>query len=122
MTLDFKCALGCIINIKDNKNYLYLINNKLGLLMIIDLNLKEKVKELKIIDNIESIFNWNNNYILFSSKKYIYTFDTIINRIINKTSINSSQNIASINKFIFEENNFYSLIVDVSDEIISIKY
>jgi len=114
--------LGCIINIKDNKNYLYLINNKLGLLMIIDLNLKEKVKELKIIDNIESIFNWNNNYILFSSKKYIYTFDTIINRIINKTSINSSQNIASINKFIFEENNFYSLIVDVSDEIISIKY
>ena len=61
-------------------------------------------------------------YIIFSSKKYIYTFDTNIDRIINKTSINLGKNIVSINKFIFEENNFYSLIVDISNEIISIKY
>ena len=61
-------------------------------------------------------------YIIFSSEKYIYTFDTNIDRIINKTSINLGENIVSINKFIFEENNFYSLIVDISNEIISIKY
>ena len=114
--------LGCIISNKDNKNYLYLIDNKSGLLIIIDLNLKKKIKELKINDDIGSIFNWNNNYILFSSKKYIYTFDTNIDRIINKTLINLGKNIISINKFIFEENNFYSLIVDISNEIISIKY
>ena len=114
--------LGCIISNKDNKSYLYLIDNKSGLLIIIDLNLKKKVKDLKIDDDIGSIINWNNNYIIFSSKKYIYTFDTNIDRIINKTSINLGENIVSINKFIFEENNFYSLIVDISNEIISIKY
>ena len=114
--------LGCIISNKDNKSYLYLIDNKSGLLIIIDLNLKKKVKDLKIVDDIGSIINWNNNYIIFSSKKYIYTFDTNIDRIINKTSINLGENIVSINKFIFEENNFYSLIVDISNEIISIKY
>lgn len=114
--------LGCIISNKDNKSYLYLIDNKSGLLIIIDLNLKKKVKDLKIDDDIGSIINWNNNYIIFSSKKYIYTFDTNIDRIINKTSINLGKNIVSINKFIFEENNFYSLIVDISNEIISIKY
>ena len=114
--------LGCIISSKDHKSYLYLINNKSGLLIIIDLNLKKKVKDLKIDDDIGSIINWNNNYIIFSSKKYIYTFDTNIDRIINKTSINLGENIVSINKFIFEENNFYSLIVDISNEIISIKY
>ena len=114
--------LGCIISNKDNKSYLYLIDNKSGLLIIIDLNLKKKVKDLKIGDDIGSIINWNNNYIIFSSKKYIYTFDTNIDRIINKTSINLGENIVSINKFIFEENNFYSLIVDISNEIISIKY
>ena len=114
--------LGCIISNKDNKSYLYLIDNKSGLLIIIDLNLKKKVKDLKIVDDIGSIINWNNNYIIFSSKKYIYTFDTNIDRIINKTSINLGENIVSIKKFIFEENNFYSLIVDISNEIISIKY
>ena len=114
--------LGCIISNKDNKSYLYLIDNKSGLLIIIDLNLKKKAKDLKIDDDIGSIINWNNNYIIFSSKKYIYTFDTNIDRIINKTSINLGENIVSINKFIFEENNFYSLIVDISNEIISIKY
>ena len=114
--------LGCIISNKDNKSYLYLIDNKSGLLIIIDLNIKKKVKDLKIDDDIGSIINWNNNYIIFSSKKYIYTFDTNIDRIINKTSINLGENIVSINKFIFEENNFYSLIVDISNEIISIKY
>ena len=114
--------LGCIISSKDHKSYLYLIDNKSGLLLIIDLNLKKKVKDLKIDDDIGSIINWNNNYIIFSSKKYIYTFDTNIDRIINKTSINLGENIVSINKFIFEENNFYSLIVDISNEIISIKY
>ena len=114
--------LGCIISNKDNKSYLYLIDNKSGLLIIIDLNIKKKVKDLKIGDDIGSIINWNNNYIIFSSKKYIYTFDTNIDRIINKTSINLGENIVSINKFIFEENNFYSLIVDISNQIISIKY
>ena len=114
--------LGCIISNKDNKSYLYLIDNKSGLLIIIDLNLKKKIKDLKIGDDIGSIINWNNNYIIFSSKKYIYTFDTNIDRLINKTSINLGENIVSINKFIFEENNFYSLIVDISNEIISIKY
>ena len=114
--------LGCIISSKDHKSYLYLIDNKSGLLLIIDLNLKKKVKDLKIDDDIGSIINWNNNYIIFSSKKYIYTFDTNIDRIINKTSINLGENNFSINKFIFEENNFYSLIVDISNEIISIKY
>ena len=116
----FTNYLGSIINQGDKKDYLYLFDNK-GLLTIIDLNLKQTIMKINIInDIIKSVLEWNNDYILFSTKKYIYTFDINAKKLINKMIINSEKDIVSINKFIYEEYNFYSLIVDLSNEIIAI--
>ena len=116
----FTNYLGSIINQGDKKDYLYLFDNK-GLLTIIDLNLKQKIMKLNIINAIiKSVLEWNNDYILFSTKKYIYTFDINAKKLINKMIINPEKDIISINKFIYEEYNFYSLIVDLSNEIIAI--
>ena len=116
----FTNYLGSIINQGDKKDYLYLFDNK-GLLTIIDLNLKQTIMKLNIINAIiKSVLEWNNDYILFSTKKYIYTFDINAKKLINKMIINPEKDIASINKFIYEEYNFYSLIVDLSNEIIAI--
>ena len=116
----FTNYLGSIINQGDKKDYLYLFDNK-GLLTIIDLNLKQTIMKINIInDIIKSVLEWNNDYILFSTKKYIYTFDINAKKLINKMIINPEKDIASINKFIYEEYNFYSLIVDLSNEIIAI--
>ena len=116
----FTNYLGSIINQGDKKDYLYFFDNK-GLLTIIDLNLKQKIMKLNIINAIiKSVLEWNNDYILFSTKKYIYTFDINAKKLINKMIINPEKDIASINKFIYEEYNFYSLIVDLSNEIIAI--
>ena len=116
----FTNYLGSIINQGDKKDYLYLFDNK-GLLTIIDLNLKQKIMKLNIINAIiKSVLEWNNDYILFSTKKCIYTFDINAKKLINKMIINPEKDIASINKFIYEEYNFYSLIVDLSNEIIAI--
>ena len=116
----FTNYLGSIINQGDKKDYLYLFDNK-GLLTIIDLNLKQTIMKINIInDIIKSVLEWNNDYILFSTKKCIYTFDINAKKLINKMIINSEKDIVSINKFIYEEYNFYSLIVDLSNEIIAI--
>ena len=116
----FTNYLGSIINQGDKKDYLYLFDNK-GLLTIIDLNLKQTIMKINIInDIIKSVLEWNNDYILFSTKKYIYTFDINAKKLINKMIINPEKDIISINKFIYEEYNFYSLIVDLSNEIIAI--
>ena len=116
----FTNYLGSIINQGDKKDYLYLFDNK-GLLTIIDLNLKQTIMKLNIINAIiKSVLEWNNDYILFSTKKYIYTFDINAKKLINKMIINPEKDIVSINKFIYEEYNFYSLIVDLSNEIIAI--
>ena len=116
----FTNYLGSIINQGDKKDYLYLFDNK-GLLTIIDLNLKQTIMKLNIINAIiKSVLEWNNDYILFSTKKFIYTFDINAKKLINKMIINSEKDIVSINKFIYEEYNFYSLIVDLSNEIIAI--
>ena len=116
----FTNYLGSIINQGDKKDYLYLFDNK-GLLTIIDLNLKQTIMKINIInDIIKSVLEWNNDYILFSTKKYIYTFDINAKKLINKMIINPEKDIVSINKFICEEYNFYSLIVDLSNEIIAI--
>ena len=116
----FTNYLGSIINQGDKKDYLYLFDNK-GLLTIIDLNLKQKIMMLNIINAIiKSVLEWNNDYIIFSTKKCIYTFDINAKKLINKMIINPEKDIVSINKFIYEEYNFYSLIVDLSNEIIAI--
>ena len=116
----FTNYLGCIINQGYKKDYLYLFDNK-GLLTIIDLNLKQTIMKINIInDIIKSVLEWNNDYILFSTKKYIYTFDINAKKLINKMIINPEKDIVSINKFIYEQYNFYSLIVDLSNEIIAI--
>ena len=116
----FTNYLGSIINQGDKKDYLYLFDNK-GLLTIIDLNLKQTIMKINIInDIIKSVLEWNNDYILFSTEKCIYTFDINAKKLINKMIINSEKDIVSINKFIYEEYNFYSLIVDLSNEIIAI--
>ena len=116
----FTNYLGSIINQGDKKDYLYLFDNK-GLLTIIDLNLKQTIMKINIInDIIKSVLEWNNDYILFSTKKCIYTFDINAKKLINKMTTNPEKDIASINKFIYEEYNFYSLIVDLSNEIIAI--
>jgi len=116
----FTNYLGSIINQGDKKDYLYLFDNK-GLLTIIDLNLKQTIMKINIInDIIKSVLEWNNDYIIFSTKKCIYTFDINAKKLINKMIINSEKDIVSINKFIYEEYNFYSLIVDLSNEIIAI--
>ena len=116
----FTNYLGSIINQGDKKDYLYLFDNK-GLLTIIDLNLKQTIMKLNIINAIiKSVLEWNNDYILFSTKKCIYTFDINAKKLINKMIINPEKDIVSINKFIYEEYNFYSLIVDLSNEIIAI--
>ena len=114
-----KKYVGCVVESKDKRNLLYLFNDN-GLLTIIDLVLNQKVIKLNTIGEINSILNWNSNYLIISSKKYIHTFDITINKIINKTLINSDRNIASIKVFISEEYNFYSLVVDLGEEIISI--
>ena len=114
-----KKYVGCVVESKDKRNLLYLFNDN-GLLTIIDLALNQKVIKLNTIGEINSIINWNKNYIIVASKKYIYTFDITINKIINKTLIKSDRNIVSINVFISEEYNFYLLIVDLSEEIILI--
>lgn len=114
-----KKYVGCVVESKDKRNLLYLFDDN-GLLTIIDLALNQKVIKLNTIEEINSIINWNKNYIILASKKYIYTFDITINKIINKTLINSDRNIASINLFISEEYNFYSLVVDLGEEIILI--
>ena len=116
----FTNYLGSIINQGDKKDYLYLFDNK-GLLTIIDLNLKQTIMKINIINAIiKSVLEWNNDYILFSTKKCIYTFDINAKKLINKMIINPEKDIVSINKFICEEYNFYSLIVDLSNEIIAI--
>ena len=116
----FTNYLGSIINQGDKKDYLYLFDNK-GLLTIIDLNLKQTIMKINIInDIIKSVLEWNNDYIIFSTKKCIYTFDINAKKLINKMIINPEKDIISINKFIYEEYNFYSLIVDLSNEIIAI--
>ena len=114
-----KKYVGCVVESKDKRNLLYLFDDN-GLLIIIDLALNQKVIKLNTIEEINSIINWNKNYIIVASKKYIYSFDITINKIINKTLINSDRNIASINLFISEEYNFYSLVVDLGEEIILI--
>lgn len=112
--------IGCIVNNKNKKDYLYLININ-GLTMIIDLNLKEKIKEFTLFDDIKSIINWNNKYLIFSTNKNIYVFDIEQNKIINKISFNSDKNIISINKFLFEELNLYSLIIEFDNKEIIMK-
>ena len=113
--------LGCIFNKDDKKDYLYLFNDK-GFLIVIDLNSKQKIMKLSIINGIVSVLDWNNDYILLSSKNCIYIFDINAKKLINKLIINSGKDIVSINKFIYDEYNYYCLIVDLSNEIIAINF
>ena len=66
----FTNYLGSIINQGDKKDYLYLFNDK-GFLIVIDLNSKQKIMKLSIINGIVSVLDWNNDYILLSSKNCI---------------------------------------------------
>ena len=113
--------LGCIINSREGKDFLYIFDY-CGLLIIFDLNIKQKIKILDIINNIESLVNWNNNYIILGAKKNIYIFDTINEKIINKKSFNLQNDIISINKYIFEEFKFYSLCFNSYDNKLRILY
>ena len=118
----FKNYIGCIISDKNKKDYLYLIESNCGLLTIVDLKIKQKIKAFYTIKDIESIINWNNKYIIFSTKKFIYTFDTFYNKIINKKSFNLDRTIISISKFIYEEQTLFSLVFNCSDKSIIIIY
>ena len=117
----FEDYLGCIINNKDGKDYLYIFEYS-GTLIISDLYNKQIIKTLNIINNIESIANWNNNYIIFATKKHLYIFDTITEKIINKTFFNRENDIISINNYMFKDLNFYSLCLNSSDSKLIILY
>ena len=113
--------LGCIINDKEGKDFLYILDYS-GVLTIFDLNIKQKIKIINIINNIESIANWNNNFIILATKYNIYIFDSINEKIINKKTCNFQNDIISINKFIFEEFKLYSLCLSTSDNKLRILY
>ena len=109
---------GCIIQTKDN-DYLYLTDNE-GSLTIVNLREKEKIKQIDIKgDHIYFIDNWNEKYIIIGSLKYIYVFNTDINKIMSKyfTGFNTGR-IHHMMKFFYEEKNFYSICVGGSDNII----
>ena len=105
---------GCIIYNVNNTDYLYICND-FDALIIIDLYKKEIISKISFIKDITSIINWNQKYIIISTLKYIYTFDTKINKIINKYLINTNGEIISIKKINVVKNCPFSLSVDTTD-------
>ena len=108
---------GCIIYNINNTDYLYICNicSDIDALIIIDLYKKEIISKIKFIKDITSIIDWNHKYIIISTLKYIYTFDTKINKIINKYLINTNGEIISIKKINVVKNCPFSLSVDTTD-------
>ena len=118
---EYEDYLGCLIKNKVGKDLLYIFNHS-GALIIFDLDSKQKLKTINIINNIESIAKWNNNYIILSTKRHIYTFDTANEKIINKKSFNLENDIISINNYMFDDFEFYSLCFNSSDNKLRILY
>ena len=105
---------GCIIYNRNYTDYLY-ISNDLDALIIIDLYKKEIISEIKIMKDLTSIINLNNKYIIFSTKKSIYTFDANINKIINKYVINTNGEIISVKKINIDKVYQFHISLDTID-------
>ena len=108
---------GCIIYNINNTDYLYICNicSDIDALIIIDLYKKEIISKITFIKDITSIIDWNHKYIIISTLKYIYTFDTKINKIINKYLINTNGEIITIKKINIVTNFPSYLSVDTTD-------
>ena len=116
---------GCIINEKNNNDYLYLIENKKIIyyknlsnslernLIIIDLFNRKVLKNIELNIKVNSIINWNNRNIIITSNKSFYIFDTRTNKLISKYSNNSgeSKNIGLIKPFYDIKQRFYGLFI-----------
>ena len=105
---------GCILYNKNNTDYLYICND-IDVLKIIDLYKKQIIREIEIMKNITSIIKLNNKYIIISSTKSIYTFDTNTNQLINKNLINPNGEIISIKAINIDKLYQFYLSFDTTD-------
>ena len=105
---------GCILYNKNNTDYLYICND-IDVLKIIDLYKKQIIREIEIMKNITSIIKLNNKYIIISSTKSIYTFDTNTNQLINKNLINPNGEIITIKAINIDKLNQFYLSYDTND-------
>ena len=114
---------GCIVYTSNGNDYLYLYDN-LNILYVYDIKNKQRITKFKISDNIISMLNWNNKYIIFGLKNKICLFDTQINKIITKYYIeyNLCKNNSSIKKLWIKNINFYSLCLESDDKILRLFY
>ena len=110
---------ACIINNANNKDYLYIFENK-GFFSIFDLNEKEIISKNQTVKDIISIINWDNKYIIISTINTIYTFDTETNTIVDEYLIDTKEEIISIKKVNRDNGHPLYLSYATSDGIIGI--
>ena len=113
---------GCIVPYRE-KDLLFLCN-EYGHLLIIDLVQKRFIDNLNLNFNINSVINFCNNKIIFGSAKSFLIFDIDLNKIISNYEYDYGKYfyLISVKKFVSEEDNFYSLIIDYSDSKIRLFY
>ena len=113
---------GCIVPYRE-KDLLFLCN-EYGHLLIIDLVQKRFIDNLNLNFNINSVINFCNNKIIFGSRKSFLIFDIDLNKIISNYEYDYGKYcyLISVKKFVSEEDNFYSLIIDYSDSKIRLFY
>ena len=113
---------GCIVSYKE-KDLLFLCN-KYGHLLIIDLVKKRFINDLYLNFNINSVINFCNNKIIFGSRKSFLIFDIDTRKIISNYEYDYGKDcyLISVKKFVSEEDNFYSLIINYSDLKIRLFY
>ena len=113
---------GCIVPYRE-KDLLFLCN-EYGHLLIIDLVQKRFIDNLNLNFKINSVINFCNNKIIFGSRNSFLIFDIDLNKIISNYEYDYGKYcyLISVKKFVSEEDNFYSLIIDYSDSKIRLFY
>ena len=121
-TMETLYEYGCIVPYRE-KDLLFLCN-EYGHLLIIDLVQKRFIDNLNLNFKINSVINFCNNKIIFGSRKSFLIFDIDLNKIISNYEYDYGKNcyLSSIKKFVSEEDNFYSLIINYSDLKIRLFY
>ena len=115
----------CIINSYNNVECLFIFykgtllangefeENKLGLI-IINLFNRKIIKNVSLNNEIiiNSIMNWNNNYIILASDKSVYIFDIRVEKIISnyRNLFEENEDIQLVKPF-YLENKFYGIFV-----------
>ena len=114
---------GCVIYGQNYKDYLYLYDS-MSILYIYDIKNKQSINKFKILENINSMLKWNDEYIIFGFKNSIYIFDTQLNKIITKYQIKDSlnENISSIKKIWIKDINFFSLFLEIDNKELRLLY